>query len=64
MGGPEGYNPNQISSQYPRPSDPDEGGSMAKKPSRPKGPNSPGGAFPNSQNLYNENLSDKYGAGK
>ena len=68
MGGPTGYqpfNPSQdIKSQYPRPSDPDEGGSMAKKPMRPKGPNSPGGAFPNSQNLYNENLSDKYGAGK
>ena len=68
MGGPTGYQPfnpsQQISSQYPRPSDPDEGGSMAKKPMRPKGPNSPGGAFPNSQNLYNENLSDKYGAGK
>lgn len=75
MGGPTGYqpfNPSQdINSQYPRPSDPDEGGSMAKKPMRPKGPNSPGGAFPSNyelalrkQGIGEPQVSDKYGAGK
>jgi len=78
MSGPNsGYNPSpNISSQYPRPSDPDEGGSMAKKPSRPKGPSSPGGAFPNSyemelrkrgaisNDMYKKSPVDKYGEGK
>jgi hypothetical protein len=78
MSGPNsGYNPSpNISSQYPRPSDPDEGGSMANKPSRPKGPSSPGGAFPNdyemelrkrgaiSNDMYKKNPVDKYGEGK